>query len=269
MFLDIGLRPTVIGQGRGQPRPGPANPIAAQVFRNAAAQRLLRAVIKIAEQAAFPSVPDIGTDGANVDHGEDQQKPQPLRRLHEADKIPNGFRIVQIALEGRAAHGKMLQNQPGDHFRLPLAQPQARTELQGCFRAENRVIPATALGDIVEQHGDVKRPAGLRFRDLAAGDGMKLLEIALFDFVEHADGANGMLVHGIDMIHVILHLGDDASEIRHETSEHARLVEHAKPPFRVFGVGEDFQESSLARAFLLMAALTNCRLDVTRRNASG
>ena len=43
-----------------------------------------------------------------------------------------------------------------------------------------------------------------------------------------------MLVNGIDMIHVMLHLGDDTTEIRHKAPENAGLAQAAKSRFRVF-----------------------------------
>ena len=43
---------------------------------------------------------------------------------------------------------------------------------------------------------------------------------AAFDLGQQADRLDGVLVDGIDMVHVVLGLPDHASEIRQEAPEH-------------------------------------------------
>ena len=61
-----------------------------------------------------------------------------------------------------------------------------------------------------------------------------VLERALLDAVQDADREQRMLVDGIDVIHVVLHLGDDAAEIGYETAEHAGLVHPAQCGLGIF-----------------------------------
>ena len=42
---------------------------------------------------------------------------------------------------------------------------------------------------------------------------------------QDADGADGVLVDRVGVVHVVLRLRDDAAEIGHEAAEHAGLVE--------------------------------------------
>ena len=127
----------------------------------------------------------------------------------------------------------MVAHQPRYSLGLLVGKPEPRPETERDFRAELRMIAAAPLGDVVQQHRAVKRAPRLDTVNDVAGDGHFLGELALADAVDDADREDGVLVDGIDVIHVVLHLGHDASEIRHESPEHAGLV---KPPKRDLGI---------------------------------
>ena len=52
--------------------------------------------------------------------------------------------------------------------------------------------------------------------------------------MQNTDGADTVLVNRIDMIHVVLHLRDDTTEIRHEAAEHPGLVQTPECRLRIF-----------------------------------
>ena len=100
-----------------------------------------------------------GPDGADVGHGQHQQQPQALHRLHRRSEGLDGLGIVDIALEGGVAHQQVIQHQPGDLLGLLIAEAQPRAQLLGDLGAEFRMIAAAALGDVVQQHGEIEHAA--------------------------------------------------------------------------------------------------------------
>ena len=57
-------------------------------------------------------------------------------------------------------------------------------------------------------------------------------QLATLDRRQQPDGADRMLVDGVVVVHVELHLGDDAAEVGDEAAEHARLVHPAQHDVR-------------------------------------
>ena len=108
------------------------------------------------------------------------------------------------------------------------------------------MVAAAPLGDVVQQHGDVEHAARC---DLLVEDRgrerMIVLELAALDRGEQADGADRMLVDRIMMVHVELHLRDDAAEVGNEAAEYAGLVHPAKHQLRVVDAGQHFHEQGI------------------------
>ena len=67
----------------------------------------------------------------------------------------------------------------------------------------------------------------MRLND-AGGELVLVAQLALLDPRQQADRADGVLVDRIMVVHVELHLRDDAAEIGHEAAEHAGLVHPAQ-----------------------------------------
>src|SRR3546814_6231978 len=87
------------------------------------------------------------------------------------------------------------------------------------------MIAAAALGDVVQQHRDIEH-APRRFADMFEDAGRQRmigLERAVLDLRQQADRADGVLVDRIMVVHIELHLRDDAAEIGHQP---ARSEEH-------------------------------------------
>src|SRR5690606_10284506 len=65
---------------------------------------------------------------------------------------------------------------------------------------------------------------------------------AQLDAAEHADGTQGVLVRGVDVVHVVLHLRDDTGEVGNETAEHFGLAHDPQNIFRIFWRTQDLHE---------------------------
>ena len=74
---------------------------------------------------------------------------------------------------------------------------------------------------------------------------MVLLQLALVDPAQQADCADRMLVHRIMVVHIELHLRDDAAEIGHEAAEDARLVHPAQHQFGIAGRRQHIEEEGV------------------------
>ena len=236
---EIGVQPAEISGERGLLG---GDPLAATGLLVAEPQHLLRTLVKVAQQLALPVIPDVGTDGADIHHGQDQQQPQPLRRSDGFDEIEDGLEVGEVALECRRRHQQVMAHQPADRLGLGFAQPEPRAKLHRDVGADLAVVAAATLGDVVEQHRDVEHAARHQLRDDAAGERMIGLEAAGLDPRDQPDGADGMLVDRIVMVHVVLHLRHDAAEIGHEAAEDARLAHPAQHAFRVVTAGQHGHE---------------------------
>ncbi len=90
------------------------------------------------------------------------------------------------------------------------------------------MIAAAALGDVVQQHRKIERAARIDGREERGRERHLFLDHAMLDIREDADREQRMLVDRIGVIHVVLHLRDDAAEIGDEAAEHAGLVHPAQ-----------------------------------------
>src|SRR3546814_12981682 len=85
-----------------------------------------------------------------------------------------------------------------------------------------------SLGDIVEQHRDIERPARGDLLDDRRRDRMVGPELAALNLRHETDRADRMLVDRIMMVHVELHLRDDSPQVRNETAEQSGFVPTAQ-----------------------------------------
>ena len=74
------------------------------------------------------------------------------------------------------------------------------------------------------------------------GQGQVLGQLPRFDPGHHADRSDGVLVHRIDVIHVVLHLRDHPAKIGNEPAEHPGFVQTAQGGFHIFAASEHFHE---------------------------
>ena len=60
-----------------------------------------------------------------------------------------------------------------------------------------------------------------------------------------------MLIHGIGVVHVVLHLGDDTAEIRDEAAQKTGFVHFAQHDIGSVAMGQDFEENLVRRRIFL------------------
>ena len=220
---------------RGDPRLAPALLVAE-------AQHFLGRVVEFGEKLALPAVPHAGPDGANVDDGEDEQQAQPLGALHDLREIEDRLEVGEVAFEGGRRHQQVIAHQPRHRLGLRRIEPQPRTDAQREFGAEHAMVAAAPLGDVVEQHRDIEHAPRVDLVEDRGRQRMIVGEPSLLDVGEQSDRADRMFVDGIMMIHVELHLRDDAAEIGHEAAEHPRLVHPAQHRFGIARAGQHVEE---------------------------
>ena len=195
-----------------------------------------------ADEPPFPFGPDPRPDRPDVDHGQDQEQPKPLGAGDGRDEIVDRLGIGEVALERGPAEQQMVAHQPRDGLGLGRIEPEARAEPKRDFRAQLAVIAAATLGDIVEQHRSVERPARSELAEQRGRQRVVLGQLTAFDLGKQADRPDGVLIDGVVMVHVELHLGDDPAEVGNEAAEHAGLVHPAKQQLGPLAVGEHVEE---------------------------
>ena len=99
------------------------------------------------------------------------------------------------------------------------------------------MIAAAALGDVVEQSGDVEHLAPLEVGHEPRAQRIFVRVLRLGEAAQVADHHQDVLVHRVDVEEVVLHLADDAAEHRQVLAQHA--VEVHPPQF--------VQQAALAR----------------------
>src|SRR5207245_8178213 len=150
-----------------------------------------------------------------------------------------------VALEGGIAHQEVPAHEPGNLLGLLAGQAKTRAKLQRDLLAEHRMIAAATFGDVVQEDGKIEGPAGYYRPDDSSRQRMLVLELAFLDAREDADGKQRVLVDCMHVIHVILHLRDDAAEIGNEAAENTSLVHAAKRDFGVLARSQDFEEQTV------------------------
>ena len=67
-------------------------------------------------------------------------------------------------------------------------------------------------------------------------------QFALFDAREQANGADGVFVHRIVVVHVELHLGVDPGEFGNEPAKHPRFIQPAQHRFGIMAAGQQIEK---------------------------
>ena len=197
--------------------------------------------VELAKELALPAVPDPGTHGADIRHGQDQEQSQPLGRLDDPGEVEHGAGIGDVTFLGVIAHDQVMFNQPGDQLDPLAGLSEALAGLARCPGAGLFLPAGAALAGVVQQHGQEQ---GLAVTDQGhdgGGQGMVLGKAAIGDPGDHAHRPEGVLIHSVRMVHVELHLGDDAAPFGQVSAKHVGLVHQGQGPLRVATVGEDVE----------------------------
>jgi hypothetical protein len=249
--FDIGRRPVRQGSAHRLLRHGDAV-LAAQSFEPAGHAHH-GAVEQLAQQAAFPGRPSSRTDGADIGHRQDIEQPQLLGGIDDIDQVLNGLVVFDVPPEGQAAEIQVVAHQPFDRLGLFRGQAQPRAQPAGDAGAEIGMVAAAALGDVVQHQGDIEAAPFLDLRHDPGRLGQGLGQRPVLQLVQDAQGEQRVLVDREHMVHVVLHLGDDAAEIRDEAAQHPGLVHAPQRRLRVVRAGQDLQEQAVGLRVLAKA----------------
>ena len=168
--VELGFRP--FGEGGAEFRLRHRDALGAVDLREAAGQHRLGLVIQRAQQLRLPAVPHAGADAADVGGGQDRQQLHLLDRLHHGGEILDGLAVGEVARLRHRRHRQMLLDQPGDELGVGGGEAEPRAQPPRHLGAGDRMILGPALGDVVQQRGDVDHRAmlGTDLADQVAGD---------------------------------------------------------------------------------------------------
>ena len=127
----------------------------------------------------------------------------------------------------------MIADQPGDEARVVTRQALLEAERVGVHRTELGMIAAAALGDVVEQGGEIGDFRALDGRHQPRQLRQFVLEARQREPAQVAQYEQDVRVHGVGVEQVVLHAADDATEGGNVAPEHAvqvhaaELVRHA------------------------------------------
>ena len=123
------------------------------------------------------------------------------------------------------------------------------------------VVAAAALGDVVEERGDVQQPAALEAAHQLAAQRILVRELGHGEAPQVAHHHQDVLVDGVDVEQVVLHLADDAAERRQVAAEDAVLVHAPQLVHDAARLLQDVQEQQRAST----GSRRNARIDAASR----
>ena len=199
--------------------------------------------VEIAQQLGLPAIPDTRPDGADIDHGQHSQKPQPFHIGHAPGKIEHGARVGQVTALGGIAHFKMVGDQPGDQSGLGLVNTQPVAS-DACALGTFNALITTALAGIMQQDRQVQRPAVSDVGEDARCQRMIAGQLALLDFAQQAQRVQRVLVHGKVVIHVKLGARDNIAKFGNIGAQKTRLGHCAQRDARIIGFQQGSKEAA-------------------------
>ncbi len=109
------------------------------------------------------------------------------------------------------------------------------------------MVAAAALGDVVEQRGDVEQPVALEGHDQPRHQRVFVRVLSHREPAHVAQHHQDVLVDRIDVEEVVLHLADDAPPRRDVARQDAVLVHLAEHPHDTAALLQDLQEEDTVR----------------------
>ncbi len=208
------------------------------------AQGALGLGIQLAQQRGAPGVPQVGVGRVDIGDGQHVQVIQPYLVAHLHGKVMDHLGVGDILALGGGGHQQVIFHQPADQVGIPGGQLVALAELLGINRAELGVIAATALGNVVVQPGDIQQ---VRFGQTAEdlpGQRVLFLIVGPTQLAQVLDHVKGVGVDCIDVEQVVLHLPDDAAELRQIAPENAVAVHPSQVAVNPFGAAQQLHEQA-------------------------
>ena len=215
-----------------------------------APQRLLDAFVQLVEQRRLPAVPELRVGPAHVGDGQHVEVIEPRLVADRAREGIHDLRVGDVLLLRGDRQLQVMAHQPGDQPRVVARQALLEAERLRVHGAEVGMVAAAALGDVVEDRGEVGE---LRLRQRAE-DLRELRELVVVALerepAQVADDEQRVRVDGVGVEQVVLHAADDAAESRDVAAEHAVEV-HAPELVRdAGGRAQDLEEQAMVARVL-------------------
>lgn len=127
----------------------------------------------------------------------------------------------------------MVEDEELGHLALSRCEPQPLAEPGHELLSPDRVVSAHALPGVVEEHPEEERERVLKVGDQAPELGLDVHQVAGAQRIEPPERAQGVNVHGVHVVQVVLVVRGDAPELGHQHSQHpegVHLVEDRASP---------------------------------------
>ena len=165
--------------------------------------------------------------GATERHVRPREEVEGAELLDVAAQVgepPDELRIRQVPPLGGLAHRQVVEDEELGHLALPRREPQPLAEAGHELLPPDRVISAHALAGVVEEHPEEERERVLEVRDQPAELGLDVHQVAGAQRIEAPERAQGVNVHRVHVVQVVLVVRGDASELGHQRSQHSEGV---------------------------------------------
>ena len=196
--------------------------------RARAAERAQRQPVQVLEQLALPRVPDLRAGAAHVGDGQQVERGEAPLAADGGGEIGDHVGVGEVFLLGDARHRQVLGDEELDQRRVGALDAVVAAEARDLARAELGVVAAAALGDVVEERGDVEHPGPLEGRGELRAERVLVGVLGDQEAAHVAQHHQDVLVDGVDVEQVVLHLADDAAKDPEVAAEDAGLVHQAK-----------------------------------------
>ena len=180
--------------------------------------------VEVFEELALPRVPDLRAGAADVGDGEQVERGQAPLAADGGREIGDHVGVGEVFLLGDARHRQVLGDQVLDQRRVLAGDAVVAAEAPRLAHAELRVVAAAALGDVVEEGGDVEHPRPVEGRGELRAERVLVRVLGDQEAAHVAQHHQDVLVDRVDVEQVVLHLADDAAEHPEVAAEHAGLV---------------------------------------------
>ena len=179
---------------------------------------------QVFQKLGFPGVPDLRAGAAHVGDGQKIERHQAPLAAHPVCKRAHHLRVVRVLLLRRAGHRKVMLDQEGDEIRVLGGKPVRAAEAAHIVRAELGMICASTFGDVVVQRRHIEQPAPLEPAHELAAKRKFMRQLGHGEAAQVPDHHQDVLVDRVDVEQVVLHLSDDAAELRQVATQDAVLV---------------------------------------------
>ena len=122
------------------------------------------------QQAGFPRVPDFRIGTADIGHGQQIKRAQPLRGFHAFAEPFHHIGILNVFFLGGERHQKMVFHQPSQQFAVFFVHKMVGGKLAGIGDSLDGMVAAPAFGDVVKHRGQIQHIFGFERMHQAGGE---------------------------------------------------------------------------------------------------